>query len=85
MAWRGSHSPYRNNGVLGRGKTPGSENLALKRASAILGSAIFLVVAPGTLAVYVPWTICRWQISRFSSKIRLQNAPLILAAEVSCF
>ena len=27
---------------------------------------IFLVVAPGTLAVYLPWTICRW---RFTSPL----------------
>ena len=42
-------------------KDPGT--LGMKRASAILGSAIFLVVAPGTLAVYVPWTICRWRFA----------------------
>jgi protein-S-isoprenylcysteine O-methyltransferase Ste14 len=35
----------------------------MKRASAILGSAIFLVVAPGTIAAYAPWAICRWRIS----------------------
>jgi len=35
----------------------------MKRASAILGSAIFLVVAPGTLAVYVPWTLCGWRFA----------------------
>jgi len=35
----------------------------MKRASAILGSAIFLVVAPGTLAVYVPWTLCSWRFA----------------------
>jgi protein-S-isoprenylcysteine O-methyltransferase Ste14 len=35
----------------------------MKHAGAILGSAIFLVVAPGTLAVYVPWAICRWRFA----------------------
>jgi protein-S-isoprenylcysteine O-methyltransferase Ste14 len=35
----------------------------MKRASAILGSAIFLVVAPGTLAIYLPWTITRWRFA----------------------
>jgi protein-S-isoprenylcysteine O-methyltransferase Ste14 len=35
----------------------------MKRASAILGSGIFLVLAPGTLAVYVPWTIYRWRFA----------------------
>lgn len=38
----------------------------MKRASAILGSVIFLVVAPGTLALYLPWRICRW---RFASPL----------------
>jgi protein-S-isoprenylcysteine O-methyltransferase Ste14 len=35
----------------------------MKRASALLGSAIFLVVAPGTLAGYVPWTIGHWHFA----------------------
>ena len=29
---------------------------------AIVGSAIFLVIAPGIVAGYVPWWICRWHI-----------------------
>lgn len=35
----------------------------MKRAAAILGSAIFLVLAPGTLAVYVPWTLGHWHLA----------------------
>src|SRR5499425_3092390 len=35
----------------------------MKRALAILGSAIFLVIAPGTLAGYGPWAICRWRMA----------------------
>ena len=27
-----------------------------------MGSAIFLVIAPGIVAGYVPWRICRWQV-----------------------
>ncbi len=34
----------------------------MKRAGAIVGSAIFLVLAPGTLAVLVPWWTCRWHL-----------------------
>jgi hypothetical protein len=34
----------------------------MKRAPAVLGSAIFLVLAPGTVMVFVPWAICRWRI-----------------------
>ncbi len=32
----------------------------MRRIVAIVGSALFLVVAPGMVAVYVPWMICRW-------------------------
>lgn len=35
----------------------------MKRAMALLGSAIFLVIAPGTLAVYVPWSFTRWRLA----------------------
>jgi protein-S-isoprenylcysteine O-methyltransferase Ste14 len=40
-----------------------ARQLAMRRASAIAGSAIFLVLAPGTVAVYVPWTLCRWHLA----------------------
>src|SRR5215470_17865681 len=32
----------------------------MRRLTASLGSAIFLVAAPGTVAVYVPWYLSRW-------------------------
>jgi len=32
----------------------------MRRAPAIIGSAIFLVIAPGTLAVYLPWYFTQW-------------------------
>lgn len=35
----------------------------MRRTFAILGSATFLVIAPGTVAGYVPWRICRWHIA----------------------
>ena len=35
----------------------------MKRPGALLGSAIFLVIAPGTLAVYIPWAMTRWRIA----------------------
>ena len=35
----------------------------MQRAAAIIGSAIFLVVAPGTLAVYVPWYLTQWHFA----------------------
>src|SRR5258707_13329471 len=33
-----------------------------RRVSAIVGSAIFLVIAPGTVAGYAPWRISRWHV-----------------------
>ncbi len=34
----------------------------MRRASAILGSAFFLVIAPGSVAGLVPWAISRWRL-----------------------
>ena len=34
----------------------------MRRTLAILGSAIFLLIAPGIVAGYVPWRISRWQV-----------------------
>lgn len=35
----------------------------MRRVAAIAGSAIFLVIAPGTVAVWIPWTLCRWRLA----------------------
>ena len=35
-------------------------NNVMPRTISILGSAVFLVIAPGLVAVYVPWRISRW-------------------------
>ncbi|HEV2112076.1 MAG TPA: isoprenylcysteine carboxylmethyltransferase family protein [Gammaproteobacteria bacterium] len=35
----------------------------MKRPSALLGSAFFLVLAPGTVAGFVPWYLCRWEVA----------------------
>jgi protein-S-isoprenylcysteine O-methyltransferase Ste14 len=34
----------------------------MRRLRAILGSAVFLVMAPGTVAGLVPWWITRWRV-----------------------
>src|SRR5215831_10614982 len=39
------------------------KQLTMRRVAAIAGSAVFLVLAPGTLAVYVPWTFTRWHVA----------------------
>jgi protein-S-isoprenylcysteine O-methyltransferase Ste14 len=35
----------------------------MRRILAIVGSAVFLVIAPGTITGYVPWLICHWQVA----------------------
>jgi protein-S-isoprenylcysteine O-methyltransferase Ste14 len=35
----------------------------MRRSAAIGGSVIFLVLAPGTVAILVPWWICRWHMT----------------------
>jgi protein-S-isoprenylcysteine O-methyltransferase Ste14 len=35
---------------------------AVQRTLAVLGSAVFFVIAPGTLAGLVPWSITGWQL-----------------------
>ena len=54
----------------------------MKRPGALLGSAIFLVIAPGTLAVYIPWAMTRWRIApplfAFSA-LRVLGALMIAA------
>ncbi len=48
-----------------------------RRALAVLGTAAFFLIAPGTVAVYVPWRITRW---RFGTP--LVGIPLARAAGV---
>jgi len=33
----------------------------MSRTAAVLGSRAWLVMAPGTLALYVPWVFTRWR------------------------
>jgi len=54
----------------------------MRRILAILGSAMFLVIAPGIVAGYVPWRICRWNLGAplpGISSLRLVGALLIVA------
>ncbi len=54
--------------------------LIVQRAAAIIGSAIFLVIAPGTLVVYVPWCLTHWHFVPPPFPIaRVVGAALIVA------
>src|SRR5512138_108515 len=52
----------------------------MTRAGALLGSLLFLVVAPGTVAGLVPWWITRWRVQRpllGAVELRLLGAVLL--------
>jgi protein-S-isoprenylcysteine O-methyltransferase Ste14 len=54
----------------------------VRRISAILGSALFLVLAPGTVAGLAPWWISRWQMKPAFfgfAPSRIAGVALILA------
>jgi protein-S-isoprenylcysteine O-methyltransferase Ste14 len=54
----------------------------MRRVFAILGSALFLVVAPGIIAGYVPWRMTGWHIGEpllGTSSFRLVGVLLIAA------
>ncbi len=36
--------------------------ITARRVWALIGSLIFLIVAPGTVGVYIPWTMTHWHI-----------------------
>jgi len=63
----------------------------MRRTLAGLGSTIFLVLAPGVVAVYVPWRICRWRVGApllGASWFRLVGMSLIpagLLVLLDCF
>ena len=49
----------------------------MRRAFAILGSALFLVVAPGTVAGLVPWWISGWRFDHHVIPLQLVGAALV--------
>ncbi len=52
----------------------------MQRAAAIIGSAIFLVIAPGTLVVYIPWSLTHWQFApALFPAARVLGAALVAA------
>lgn len=54
----------------------------MRRMLAIVGSAVFLVIAPGVVAGYIPWRICQWQVKEPLAEItsfRILGVVLIVA------
>jgi protein-S-isoprenylcysteine O-methyltransferase Ste14 len=53
----------------------------MNRAGALLGSLVFLIVAPGTVAGLIPWRISRWRVERpfvGAADLRLLGAALVV-------
>lgn len=73
------------------GRLPTSEERTRSRAVSLAGSGLFLLLAPGLGAGYVPWLISRWRLAgEFgdSSVVRAAGIVLILlgvAALLECF
>jgi len=54
----------------------------MRRAFAVLGSALFLLIAPGTVVGLVPWWISRWRVQAplaGFSVLRVVGALLVIA------
>jgi protein-S-isoprenylcysteine O-methyltransferase Ste14 len=51
----------------------------VRRARAALGSALFLVVAPGVVAGWIPWSITNWRMEPTGPVLRGIGAVLIVA------
>jgi protein-S-isoprenylcysteine O-methyltransferase Ste14 len=49
----------------------------MNRASAALGSFVFLFVGPGLVAGLVPWLLTRWQMHDFPLALRIVGGVLI--------
>src|SRR6185436_3865158 len=54
--------PHHDEGEVGMTSQRRVSGTAVERTLAVLGSAIFFVVAPCTLAGLVPWSITGWQL-----------------------
>jgi protein-S-isoprenylcysteine O-methyltransferase Ste14 len=50
-----------------------------RRARAALGSAVFLILAPGVVAGWIPWSITGWRMEPTSPVVRVLGGMLILA------
>jgi protein-S-isoprenylcysteine O-methyltransferase Ste14 len=62
-----------------------------RRELALLVTALFLVLAPGTVAVYIPWRITRWHLNPglpLQPLLELAGGALIIAGTaglIACF
>jgi protein-S-isoprenylcysteine O-methyltransferase Ste14 len=52
----------------------------VRKATAVAGSAVFLVIAPGVVAGLVPWWLTRWQAGAvYPVPVRIAGVVLIVA------
>ena len=61
------------------------------RSASLAASALFLIVAPGTIAGYLPWLITRWRFrDEFGDSVLIPGAGILLASAgglllIECF
>jgi protein-S-isoprenylcysteine O-methyltransferase Ste14 len=49
----------------------------VRRARAALGSAVFLILAPGVVAGLIPWSLTQWELHSAPTSLRAVGAVLI--------
>jgi protein-S-isoprenylcysteine O-methyltransferase Ste14 len=49
-----------------------------RRSDAVVGTVVFLLLAPGTIAGFAPWVISRWQPGDFPGDVVLKPAGMAL-------
>ena len=58
-----------------------TENRVVRRIGAVAGSAIFLVLAPGTVVGYLPWLISGWRVhATFPGFVAIRVVGAVLIA-----
>jgi protein-S-isoprenylcysteine O-methyltransferase Ste14 len=51
----------------------------MRKTSAVAGSAVFLVIAPGVVAGVIPWWLTRWRVGAAPVPVRVTGAVLTAA------
>src|SRR5918992_914264 len=63
----------------------GKGGVTMRRPVAAVGSAVFFVVAPGTVVGLIPWLLTRWQVRQpvpYWAPIRVLGAILLVAGVI---
>jgi len=73
--------PFRSSGASCRRKWtrgPEHQGVNMQKVGAVLGSALFFVVAPCVLAGLIPWWMTRWEFGRAFFGLEITRAVGVL-------